>query len=193
MPNPTDELLEQLSDEELIRRMRGGSPQVFGTLLRRYLPLIRSYAGRYATALESREDLVQEGSIALMDAAASFDPQRGVRFATYASRCIARGVQKAVLRNTTAKRRSVEGFLPLDALEELQEQGESPDDEVISRESIALLQEKIATLLSGFEQEAFQLYLSGCSYQEMANTLHTSTKAVDNALQRIRRKLRNAL
>ena len=184
---------ESLSDEELVCQVTQGDPQAFATLLLRYLPTICYYAGRYASAMESREDLIQEGSIALMDAATNFDPHRQVRFVTYAHRCITRGIQKAVQRGEADKHRSMRDFLPLEVLEDQPPQEESPADVVISRESIALLQEKIATLLSGFEQEALKLYLSGCSYQEMANTMHTSTKAVDNALQRIRRKLRNAL
>ena len=88
-------------------------------------------------------------------------------------------------------------YLPIDSLntsnQEILSQGESdPLEMYLRREEAQIRQEKIKTLLSGLEQETLTLYLSGHSYEEMAKLLHCTTKAVDNALQRVRRKLRDS-
>ena len=91
------------------------------------------------------------------------------------------------------KSRPLSDYATLEALEAgSAEQPVSPEEEIIIAEQLAELEGKIRTKLSGFEQKALTLYLSGHSYTEISQLLHTSSKAVDNALQRVRRKLRSA-
>lgn len=98
------------------------------------------------------------------------------------------------LRLFSAKASALRDYLPIDSLEHAAgpDSDGDPLEVYLQQEEELLRRQKIKTLLSGLEQETLTLYLSGLSYEEMAQRLHCSTKAVDNALQRVRRKLRNS-
>ena len=144
-----------------------------------------------------QDDFVQEGLIGLFTAVKNYDAGRSASFRTYANLCIHSRMVSCLNDLLSKKHLPLNYYLPIVSLntsyQEILSQGESdPLVMYLRREEAQIRQEKIKTLLSGLEQETLTLYLSGHSYEEMAKLLHCTTKAVDNALQRVRRKLRDS-
>ncbi len=178
-----------LSDLALIARCHQGDGEAVAQLITRYMPLVRSRAaGFYGPNLE-RDDLTQEGFLALLKCIRSFNPERQPSFAAFADKCVRN-------RLSTVVRRSIAG----NSLSQARNLGIPEGDDgffdpaacLIRQEDAAALRKKIESLLSVFEQDVLNMYLSGHSYKQIALRLHASAKAVDNALQRARRKLRSA-
>lgn len=185
-----------LSDEELVKRVHQGDEDALAALVLRYTGITRWRAGHYAQLGIDPDDLVQEGMIGLLQAIRRYDERREASFKTYAVRCIFSKITTAVNTWYSGKGRAMANYVSLDAGggEELQRllggSTEDPGDVMILREAAAERNEQMARLLSELERNTLKLYLSGHSYEEMAGTLHLSQKSVDNALQRVRRKLR---
>ena len=175
--------------EELITRIREGNQEVFTQLLESYEPLVRAEVSRHATGLlrEDAEDLRQVALIALYRAAMGFDlSQKEVEFGLYAKVCISNALvsQLRVLRRHTAE-------LPL--VDFLGTAAEDPATRVMEEEAAALLRARIRAVLSPYEQRVWALYTAGCRSGEIARRLGKDTHSVENAVYRIRRKLRAAL
>lgn len=186
-------------DEDLVHAFNAGDSDALNQLVSRYLPRIRMQVRRYSSFESDREDLVQEGLIGLVGAVKSFDLTKNVSFRTYCSVCITSKILSGVRSLTNGKHYPMWDYIPIELLEETMPGLKSPVagvsdplDIYVRREETEWMQQQIKTLLSRLEQETLSLYLSGYSYQEMANLLNLSPKAVDNALQRVRRKLRDA-
>lgn len=160
-------------------------------LLERYLPLVRSRANAYRQKGVETDDLVQEGVIGLLYAIRAYDHRFGTSFETFAYVCITNRLRTAV---AAAGRKletvSLDSYLPLGENSWNTMQEEDPQEIVISREQFGQWLQRVDACLSGFENQVIRYYLGGYSYQEMAQLLQSTTKAVDNALQRARRKLR---
>ena len=153
--------------------------------------MIRRRSARYFLPGVEAEDLVQEGLIGLLKAIRLYDGSQSA-FPTFAYLCVGSTMAAAAKTALSQKSRPLSDYSTLEALEVSSlEQTISPEEEIIIAEQLAELEEKIQTRLSGFEQQALTLYLSGHSYTEISQLLHTPLKAVDNALQRVRRKLRS--
>jgi RNA polymerase sporulation-specific sigma factor len=176
----------------------GSIPDV-SELVADYRPLVYAIASRYY-GMEF-DDLVQEGMLSLLNAAKCFDPSQGSSFGSFAALCIHRRLAAAVAKQQ-GKRREEISVSQLSPEEEkvfakLTELGgdfaNSPENLVIQQEDDAAWQKKLDDLLSKKEMQIVRLYLEGCSYQKIADELKTSVKAVDNGLQRIKRKLRNSM
>ena len=183
--------LQNLTDEDLIRAARSGDDSAVGELVARYLPMVRHGAARYFLPGMDAEDVVQEGLIGLLKAIRLYDGRQSA-FATFASVCVASTMATAAKAALSQKSRPLSDYSPLEELDEArQDQHVSPEEEIIIAEQVEELKGRIDTLLSGFEQRALTLYLSGHSYSEISQLLRTTSKAVDNALQRVRRKLRS--
>ena len=166
-PIPFDAMLP-LDDGSLLELCAKGNEDAANVLVVRYLSLVHRKASvRRGRSLET-DDLSQEGLIGLMDAIRTYRPDGGSSFATYASVCIDNRIRKAVARTN------------------------NPESILIERERLQSLKRKMESLLSPFEREVLSCYVKGFSYEQMANMLHTTSKAVDNALQRVRRKLKIA-
>lgn len=177
------------SEELLLLQAKQGDSHCFTLLVNQYLPLIRFRA--VSCPFPDKEDLVQEGLIGFLKAVRSYDAGKQASFKHYALLCVSSQMNSFVRKNLAAKRRPAQEDFSFDLLDELSDLSDpSAEDIVLSMENVQFLNEQMESLLSGFEQDAFKLYLSGHSYLEMATLLHTTPKAVDNALQRIRRKLR---
>ena len=172
------------SDEQLVLSARSGDTDSLAQLIVRFLPDIQAKAGCYKLAGLEPEDLVQEGLIGLLRAVKSYDSTRKASFATFASRCILFRMLGTIRLFLEQKHLPLNNYLPLDSGD--------PLEAYLKQEEEQLRRQKIKTLLSGLEQETLTLYLNGLSYEEMAQQLGCSTKAVDNALQRVRRKLRGS-
>ena len=183
------------SDEQLVLSARSGDTEQLAQLIVRFLPDIRAKASRYTPVGLEQEDLIQEGLIGLLQAVKGYDSTRNASFATFASRCILFRILGTVRLFLEQKHLPLNNYLPIDSaqvLAELSDRDGDPLEAYLKQEEEQLRPQKIKTLLSGLEQETLTLYLNGLSYEEMAQQLGCATKAVDNALQRVRRKLRDS-
>ena len=190
-------------DVQLVLRARNGDSGALDALLRRYTGFVRLKASSYFLAGGDADDLVQEGMIGLFKAARDFRTDKETSFRSFAELCVTRQIITAIKSATRYKHaplntyvsfshtpagQDVEGECTLgDALP-----GPSIDDpsvRVISTEELQALVGCLGTTLSGLESEALRLYLDGNSYEQMAETLGCDCKTIDNALQRVKRKI----
>ncbi len=195
-----------ITDEALVERARTGSEQAIETLLHRYRHYARAKARTYFLAGADREDIVQEGMIGLFKAIRDFRADRNAAFRAFAELCITRQIITAIKTATRQK------HIPLNSYVSLNKQSAGDDDEsrslgdiltsaevldpaelLISAEEIASIKESMGRLLSDLETEVLRLYMDGKSYQEIADHLGRHVKSIDNALQRIKRKLEQHL
>ena len=187
-----DSDLTQTLDEDLVLIAQQGDHDALTELVCRYLPVIRHRASGYTADPTDRDDLIQEGLIALLGAVKTYHQEKGAGFKTYCYVCVQNKMLKELEKRTSKKQQVMQNYLPLEELEHsaLNDDSDDPFWIVAARESRQILMEKAKNLLSALEQETLSLYLSGLSYDEIAAQLNLSTKTVDNALQRVRRKLR---
>ena len=188
-----------LSDQELQACAAAGDPDAEEALAERYVRSVRICARPLFLAGGDSEDLIQEGMLGLLSAIRQYDPSANVPFKTYAELCINRRLYSAVKSAARLKHLPLNNGVPLDSIlsEESQPQATSypeanrriTEEQVLARESEKELHSAFSQYLSGFEAKVLQLYLSGLSYAEMAAKTHKSEKSIDNAVQRIRRKL----
>ena len=188
-----------LSDQELQACAAAGDPDAEEALAERYVRSVRICARPLFLAGGDSEDLIQEGMLGLLSAIRQYDPSANVPFKTYAELCINRRLYSAVKSAARLKHLPLNNGIPLDSIlsEESQPQATSypeanrriTEEQVLARESEKELHSAFSQYLSGFEAKVLQLYLSGLSYAEMAAQTHKSEKSIDNAVQRIRRKL----
>lgn len=190
-------LFEDLPDNELADCIKNGEMNAFTVLLERYIPVLQHTASRYSNiAGVDMDDFMQEGMLALYRAARGYRPEHGTQFNTYAITCITNAMAG------TAKKQFRE--IPQEANLYLDDMGERAlhqvvmtaanrgDEDIFSQKETSIFRmEKIETLLSDFERQVLRMYLDGASYQDISRDMQTTTKAVDNALQRVRRKLRD--
>ena len=187
-----------LSDTELQQRAVSGDRAAEEFLAERYMRLVRSCARPLFLAGGDSEDLIQEGMFGLLSAIRQFDFSDGTSFHTFAEHCIRMRLFSAIKSASRLK------HLPLNdgvSLEQLSEDSpmqlsaipdvfrRNPEDLVLARERTEELYSELTQCLSRFEKQVLQLYLEGHSYREIAARLSKEEKAIDNAVQRIRRKL----
>ena len=196
-------LQRELADLQLVMRARNGDQKALDELIRRYTGFVRLKASSYFLAGGDSDDLVQEGMIGLFKAARDFRSDKETSFRSFAELCVTRQIITAIKSATRYKHaplntyvsfshtpagQDVEGECTLgDALP-----GPSIDDpsvRVISTEELQALVGCLGTTLSGLESEALRLYLDGNSYEQMAEILGCDCKTIDNALQRVKRKI----
>lgn len=188
------------SERELVRLAKEGDPTAFTLLSEQFMPVLHGRAGRYSNIVGvDTEDFVQEGMLALYRAVMGFDPETGIQFRTYAITCIHNSMASAI--KTHMKNVAQRGGVHFDETDEqklhqqttLHVDGMLVEDIYIQMETNSFRMRQIEDLLSEFERHVLKLYLSGQSYQQIARVLSVTTKSVDNALQRVRRKLRPEL
>jgi RNA polymerase sporulation-specific sigma factor len=184
----TDEQLQALA----VERQSGAEE----ALAERYVRLVRACARPYFLAGGDSEDLIQEGMLGLLSAIREYDSSRGVRFKTYAEVCINNRIQSAIRSALRKKHAPLNEGVSLDEVlsDESQSLGtqyfqRSPEEQVLARESEREFISAYSRCLSKLETQILGLYLDGLSYQEMAVATGRNVKAVDNAVQRIRKKL----
>lgn len=181
--------LDALGDNELVSVYRSGRDTRRGrnavtVLISRYIKLVSKRAGAYSGGAAEFDDLAQEGLLAFLRAADSFEAERGVNFSAFADVCVTNGIRSAVKRLN----RGAEGIA-----EETVENAEdpfTPEDIWFEKEAEAGLYERISELLSKKEWDIFKLYIDGASYGEIAGKLEIPKKSVENAVFRIRKKLK---
>ena len=185
-----------LTDEELqslaVQRQSGAEE----ALAERYARLVRACARPFFLNGGDSEDLIQEGMLGLLSAIREFNAEKGASFKTYAEICIRNRIQSAIRSAARKKHAPLNDGVPLDDIlsDESQSLGSqyfqrSPEEQVLARETEKEFISAYSRCLSKLELQVLNLYLEGLSYQEMAAALGRDTKAVDNAVQRIRKKL----
>lgn len=185
-----------LTDEELIAQARTGQKGAEEELAQRYIRLVRICSRPFFLSGGDSEDLIQEGMLGLLSAIREFDPQKGASFKTYAEICIRNRIQSAIRSASRKKHAPLNDGVSLDEVlsDETQSLGtqyfqRSPEEQVLARETENEFITAYSQRLSRFESQILSLYLEGLSYQEMAAITKRDVKAVDNAVQRIRKKL----
>lgn len=182
----SNQSFKNMTDEQLVLLAQDGDAQALNLIAERMLPVAFACASVYKGASVCREDLVQEGMFGLLSAVRTYSVGRNASFKTYAGVCI-RNKITSVVRTSSCD--SVSSSVSLGD-EDLPDLASNPEDIVIAGERWQSLSDFMAQEFSKFEKDVMGLYLSGNSYHEIAEMLSTHTKAVDNALQRIRRKLK---
>lgn len=178
---------ESMSDEKIAALINSGSYELLPIIIERYLPRILYFVKKYCGENDS-EDAVQEATIALYSAVRDYDREKS-SFATFASLCIRRSVI-SVLR-ASKRRKDIPDELLSPYEDTVISEADSPEKIFFDRENYRALTDNIKLELSGLEFKVLQLYLSGNKYIDIAKELDISEKSVDNALLRIRKKLKD--
>ena len=198
---------EPYSDEELIIRLRDGESGITEYLMNKYKNLVRSKARSMHILGADNDDLIQEGMIGLFKALRDYDSGRDASFLTFADLSVSRQMYTAVQASRRQKHIPLNTYISLygsvgkngeGEQEELvnviaADTGQSPEEVVIDRENVLQLEKEIDQELSGFEKQVFDLYLTGMGCRQIAKVLGRDDKSTDNALQRIRTKLKKRL
>ena len=192
---------EHLSEEELIAQLRAGDQNCMDILIERYRGMVKNQARALYLIGGDREDLIQEGMIGLFKAIRDYSPEkvgaeRGTEktggFASFSNLCVSRQLYSAIQASNRQKNTPLNNYVELSP--KLHESAgspleQNPEELLIAQEDVTALQERLSSRLSSFEKEVLDLYLEGENYQEIAVRLQKSPKSIDNALQRIRKKV----
>lgn len=189
MPYTAEETsdLISLSDEVLAERC-SDSDMAVTVLVSRYVKLIFKKARQMALFPLEPEDLAQEGMIGLINAYMSFDGSRNIKFSTYANTCITNKMKDALMKSRSIPQPVSDEMLQDDSSTDV---NDSPEAILLRRERFHELCDKAVSLLSDFEWSVFSMFFTGSTYEQIARRLNVSTKTVDNAMQRSRRKLKS--
>ncbi len=190
------------ADEELVLAAKAGDDGALSELLTKYRAFARVKARSYFLVGADREDIVQEGMIGLYKAIRDFNGEMDTSFRAFAELCVTRQIITAIKTATRQKHGPLNNYVSFSRPVSTDEDGErvlgdvlptvavsDPADLVISAERIRALQAHFDEVLSDLETEVLRLYVEGKSYQEIAERLQRHVKSIDNALQRIKRKL----
>ena len=195
-----DSLKNCFSDEELCIQAGAGDSAAEETLVLRYSRLVRICARPFFLAGGDSEDLIPEGMLGLLSAIREYRPDRNARFRTFAELCVRRRIISAVRLAAGGKHSPLNRGVSLEpslfladgentALGTAFYRLEDPEDTVIHQENLHRLETVIKSKLTSLEAKVLALYLEGLSYTEIAGAVPCSAKSVDNAVQRIRRKV----
>lgn len=200
---------QQYSDEELMIRLRDGETDIMDFIMNKYKNLVKSKAQSMYILGADNDDLIQEGMIGLFKAVRDFDSGRDASFFTFADLCISRQMYTAVQASRRKKHIPLNTYVSLYATaRENPERSEddmalvnmlalkseqSPEEMLIDKENVEQLEKTIEKELSGFEKQVLDLYLTGMRYTQIAKVLGRDEKSTDNALQRIKTKLKKAI
>lgn len=199
----------QCSDDELIDRLRRGEEPIMDYICDKYKNLVRSKAKSMFILGADSEDLIQEGMIGLFKAVRDYDMGRDASFYTFAELCISRQMYTAVQASKRQKHLPLNTYVSLDSgstqadgegrepqtlAELLADRTElSPEELFLDKERAAFLEKAIEEELSDFERQVLELSMTGMGYVQIAKVLGRDEKATDNALQRLKAKVRRVL
>ena len=198
---------DECTDEELIGLLRDGGQDIMDYILEKYKGMVKAKARSMYLLGGDSEDLIQEGMIGLFKAVRDYDCGRDAGFSTFAELCVSRQMYTAVQASTRKKHMPLNTYISLYQSGTEGEQSEnvqllnslapenqmSPEDRVIDRENVEALELAIETELSAFEKQVLDLYMTGMSYSQIARVLGRDEKSTDNALSRVRSKLRRVI
>lgn len=200
-----EESYKDYRDEELVRIAQAGDDAVQDYLLDKYKSLVRAKSRAYFLIGADSEDIIQEGMIGLYKAVRDFNGEKNTSFRSFAELCVNRQMITAIKAATRQKHQPLNSYISLnkpvyeDETEQtymdLLQEGAllNPETLLIGQENRSFLEDQLVKHLSGFETRVLMLYLQGRSYFEIARTLKKPEKSIDNALQRIKKKLERFL
>ncbi len=195
----------ELADEVIVEIAKDGDVDALEYLIRKYKNFVRVKARSYFLIGADREDIIQEGMIGLYKAIRDYRPDKLASFRAFAELCITRQIITAIKTATRQKHIPLNSYISLNKPIYDEESDRTlldvisghkitdPEELVISREELVHIEEKIGEILSNLEWSVLTLYLQGRSYQEIAYDLDRHVKSIDNALQRVKRKLEKYL
>lgn len=201
------ETYHQSTDEELIHRLRDGETAIMDYICEKYKSLVRSKAKSMFILGGEQEDLIQEGMLGLFKAVRDYDSGRDASFATFADLCISRQMYTAVQASQRKKHIPLNTYISLygDGAEQMDGEGRklaeslpdraerNPEELFLDKERVDYLEKRIEKELSEFEKQVLDLHMTGMSYTQIAKVLGREEKATDNALQRLKSKIKKVL
>ena len=187
-----------ISDEELINQIRNNDPQALNEIIERYKSLIEIRVSNYFINGAEKDDLMQEGRIGLFKAIMNYDSSKNASFNTFANLCIERQLINAVKNSNRQKHMPLNNYVSLNGSDDdssnenidtvLNNSVEDPLDTITKKEYMNEINDTLDKNLSDFEKDVLDLLLKGYKYDEIAKKLDSNSKAIDNAIQRIRKK-----
>lgn len=197
--------INEISDEEIVLKAKGGNKLVQEKIINKYEQFVRNKAKSYFLIGADKEDIYQEGMIGLYKAIRDFNPEKLTSFKGFAELCITRQIITAIKTATRQKHIPLNTYVSLnkpmyeeesdrtllDVIEGLTVS--DPEELIIGREEVNHIEKEISKVLSELELEVLMSYLDGKTYQEIACDLDRQAKSIDNALQRVKKKLEKCL
>ncbi|MNO68902.1 RNA polymerase sigma-H factor [compost metagenome] len=193
------------SDEEIVEAVREGDSEALEYLINKYRSFVRAKARSYFLIGADREDIIQEGMIGLYKSIRDFRGDKLSSFKAFAELCITRQIITAIKTATRQKHIPLNSYVSLDKPIYDEDSDRTlldvicgsqvcdPEELIINQEEFVGLEDKMSEILSDLERKVLMLYLDGRSYQEIAVDLNRHVKSIDNALQRVKRKLERYL
>lgn len=190
-----------LRDEELIEKLRAGDEKIMDYILDKYKPLVRKKANTMYLIGGDTDDLIQEGMIGLFKAIRDYNKEKESSFYHFAELCISRQIYTVVEASNRKKHAPLNSYVSL--YSGTNEDGvvladslttgamENPEQMMIDQENLVLFVERLKERLSKMERQVLDYYLAGLNYQQIALEMAKSPKTIDNALQRIKAKVKN--
>ena len=197
----SNERYEEMTDEQIVQLAQAGEEPALVYLLNKYKNFVRSKARSYFLIGADHEDIVQEGMIGLFKAIRDYREDRLSSFRAFAELCITRQIITAIKTATRQKHIPLNSYVSLNkpiydeesdrTLLDVITEGylANPEDVLINREDMSLIEVRIAQSLSPLERQVLAKYLQGKSYQEISRDMKRQIKSIHNALQRVKRKL----
>ena len=192
---------ESMADEQIVKLAQDADGAALEYLLNKYKNFVRTKARSYFLIGADHEDIVQEGMIGLYKAIRDYRAEKLSSFRAFAELCVTRQIITAIKTATRQKHIPLNSYISLNKpiyeedsdrtlLDVITEEGMSnPEEMIIDREDLSVIEGKIGQMLSDLEKEVLVRYMEGKSYVEIADEMHRHVKSIDNALQRIKRKL----
>ena len=198
---------EKETDEALVEAIVSGNADAMDFLMNKYKNLVRSRARTLFLVGADKEDLIQEGMIGLYKAIRDYKAEKNISFRNFAELCINRQMYSAIKGSNTKKNQPLNNYISFDSMENSEEQespmeqllgisfekNQNPEKIVIDKESADVLEYTLVGHLSEMERQVLQFYMKDMNYNQIAAALGKEPKAVDNALQRIKKKLSQVL
>ena len=186
----------ETADETLIRRLRAGESASADYLMEKYKGLVKKKARAMFLIGGDTDDLIQEGMIGLFKAVRDYQPDREASFQSFANLCIDRQIYSAIKSSNRQKHQPLNTYVSLSSSETEEDlrdtyaEHDNPESILIDRENVSALENEMEKSLSSLENRVLHLYLEGNSYIEIAEILGKTPKSIDNALRRIRKKIK---
>ena len=190
---------DKIKDEELIFRFKQGETEILDYLMEKYKNMVRKKARAMFLIGGDNDDLIQEGMIGLFKAVRDYQPEKEASFQTFARICVDRQIYNAIQNSNRQKPQPLNSYISLSQEDGENEEHlpdmwvENPESIIIDQENVRDLEQEITCTLSPMENQVLDYYLDGNGYTEIAKIMGKTPKSIDNALQRIRGKIKEQL